>query len=867
MRYKTVLSAVALATLATTTPVLADGVAKQNIDKGWTFKQVRGNNWYPATVPGVVQTDLMDNKIIEDPFFRLNERNIQWIDKEDWEYKTTLNVSPDIFNKDNIELDFKGLDTYADVYLNDSCILKADNMFREWTVNVKNLLKKDDNELRVYFHSPIKVDLPKFEALKFPVEAGNDQSENGGIFDKKVSIFARKAGYHYGWDWGPRIVTSGIWRPVYLVGWNDARIDNIFYDQTNVTAKRADIKTRVQVIADKDGEVTLNIKADGIKNNWTKKAQVKKGTNVIETELTVNNPKLWWSNGLGEAHLYPFTATISMDDKIADSHTTNIGIRSIRVINKPDKDGHTFYFELNGVPVFMKGANYIPQDNFLPRVTAEQYKTTVMDAVNANMNMLRVWGGGIYEEDLFYDLCDRHGILVWQDFMFACSVYPLTPELEENIRQEAIDNVIRLRNHPSLAIWCGNNEIHTAWFNWGWMKKFDQYGVTEQLRNDTKKLFNGILADVVKEYDPTIFYWPSSPYGGDPDAKCESGKPNWNPNGDAHYWGVWQGVDSIAHFNKVKARFFSEYGFQSFPEYQSVLKYAPEERDHDIYSDVMMAHQRGGQIANSRIENITLEEYRKPKDFPSTLYMSILLQGDAMKTAMEAHRRMMPYNMGSLFWQHNDCWPVASWSSRDYYGRWKAQHYFTKKAFRDILVSPIAEDGTLNVWVISDRLKAVKGKLDIRVMDLKGTVLFSKNSNVTLPANTSKIQFSAPVESLLAGKNLNEVVVNARFIENGKESEVISNNYFFTRYKDIDFPKADIQMTSVPAADGFDVTIQSDVFARAVFLSIDGIDNFFSDNYFDLLPNEPVTIHVTTKLDKASFDKQLKSQSIVDAYN
>ena len=258
------------------------------------------------------------------------------------------------------------------------------------------------------------------------------------------------------------------------------------------------------------------------------------------------------------------------------------------------------------------------------------------------------------------------------------------------------------------------------------MKKFDQYGVTEQLRNDTKKLFNGILADVVKEYDPTIFYWPSSPYGGDPDAKCESGKPNWNPNGDAHYWGVWQGVDSVAHFNKVKARFFSEYGFQSFPEYQSVLKYAPEERDHDIYSDVMMAHQRGGQ---------------------------------------------MPYNMGSLFWQHNDCWPVASWSNRDYYGRWKAQNYFTKKAFRDILVSPIAEDGTLNVWVISDRLKAVKGKLDIRVMDLKGTVLFSKNSNVTLPANTSKIQFSAPVESLLAGKNLNEVVVNARFIENGKESD------------------------------------------------------------------------------------------------
>ena len=246
--------------------------------------------------------------------------------------------------------------------------------------------------------------------------------------------------------------------------------------------------------------------------------------------------------------------------------------------------------------------------------------------------------------------------------------------------------------------------------------------------------------------------------------------------------------------------------------------------------------------------------------------MGQLLQGDAIKTAIEAHRRMMPYNMGTLFWQHNDCWPVASWSSRDYYGRWKAQHYFAKKAFRDILISPITEDGTLNVYLVSDRLKAVKGKLNIRVMDLKGNVLYEKNNTVTLPANTSKIQFSAPVASVLGSRNPNEVFVNARFTESGKEGEVISNNYFFTRYKEIDFPKADIQTTAVPAGDGYDVTIQSDVFARGVFLSIDGIDNFFSDNYFDLLPGEPVTIHVTTKLDKAAFDKQLKTESIADAY-
>ena len=867
MHYKTVTSTIALAfAFWATAPAMADGVSKQNIDSGWTFKQVRGNNWYPATVPGVVHTDLMDNKIIDDPFYRLNERSVQWVDKEDWEYKTTLNVAPDVFDKDNIDLDFKGLDTYADVYLNDSCILKANNMFREWLIPVKGLLKKDGNELRIYFHSPIKTDLPNYDALKHPIEAGNDQSENGGVFDKKVSVFARKAGYHYGWDWGPRLVTSGIWRPAYLIGWNDARIDNIQYIQEKVNAKRADIKTRVEVTADKEGEATLIIKVDGLKNTWLKTVPVKKGKNLIETDLVINNPKLWWTNGLGEAHLYPFTATITMNGKIADTETTHIGIRSLRVVRDKDEAGTTFYFELNGKPLFAKGANYIPQDNFLPRVTPERYEKTILDAVDANMNMLRVWGGGIYENDLFYDLCDKYGILVWQDFMFACSTYPMTAERLENIRQEAIDNIVRLRNHPCIAIWCGNNENHTAWFNWGWMQKYEKLGVLEEMRKDDKELFHKLLPEVVKEYDPKTFNLPSSPYGGDPDAKCESGTVNWNPNGDAHYWGVWQGIDSVAHFNKIKARFFSEYGFQSFPEYQSVLKYAPEERDHNIYSDVMMAHQRGGQVANSRIEKITADEYRKPKDFPSTLYMSILLQGDAIKTAIEAHRRMMPYNMGSLFWQHNDCWPVASWSSRDYYGRWKAQHYFARKAFEDILISPIAENDTLDIYIVSDRLKATKGTLDIRVMDLRGNLLFEKKKNVTLPPNTSKIQFSAPVKNVLGGKKPNEVFVNARFTENGKEGKIVTNNYFFDRYKNIDFPKADIRITSVPARDGYDLTVSSDVFARGVFLSLDGIDNFFSDNYFDLLPGEPVTIHVTTSLNKDTFDKQLRSESLADTY-
>lgn len=864
MTHKVSITLLAVLGMILSVPCFASGVITKEINKGWTFKYVRGNNWYPATVPGVVHTDLMDNGIIEDPFFRLNEKGVQWVDKEDWEYKTTLDVAPELFEKDNIQLHFTGLDTYADVYLNDSLILQTNNMFREWTADVKPLLKKNGNELRIYFHSPLKVDMPKWDALPYQHEAGNDQSENGGMFNKKVSVFARKAGYHYGWDWGPRLVTSGIWRPVYLEGWNDARIAHIFYRQDEVNKKKARIKAQVEVLADKDGEATLTISTPDIKKPWTQKASLRKGTNLVETDLIIVNPKLWWCNGLGKAHLYPFTAELTMNGNLADSRNTNIGIRSLKVINKPDEAGHTFYFELNGVPVFMKGANYIPSDNFLPRVTNEKYEKTILDAVNVNMNMLRIWGGGIYENDIFYDLCDKYGILVWQDFMFACNTYPAEGELMENIKIEAKENIQRLRNHPCIAIWCGNNECHTAWFNWGWDKKYKKLGFADEIRSMQKDLFHNVLAEAVAQNDPTAFYWPSSPYGGNPDAKCESGTVNWNPNGDGHYWGVWHAKDSIANYNHVRARFFSEYGFQSFPEYQSVLEYAPEARDHNIYSDVMMAHQRGGSHANGLIEWYLLNEYRKPKDFENFLYMGQLLQGDAIKTAIEAHRRDMPYCMGTLFWQHNDCWPVASWSSRDYYGRWKAQHYFSKKAFNDLLVSPIAQDGTLNIYIVSDRLKATKGKLDIRLMDLKGNVLFETVKTVTAPANSSKVQYSAPVESVLKGKKPNEVVVNARFLVSGEP--VVSNNYFLTRYKDIDFPHASIATEIAPAEGGFDVTLSSDVFARGVFMSIDGIDNFFSDNYFDLLPGEKVTVRVTTPLSQTSFAKQLKVQSIREAY-
>lgn len=827
------------------------------LNKEWKFKQGRLNNWYPATVPGVVHTDLIDNKIIEDPFFRLNERGLQWIDKEDWIYETTFDLSKDILNKNNIEILFKGLDTYADIYLNDEKILATDNMFRQWAVDIKGKVKSKENILRVYFHSPIKVDMPKWNALPFQYEATNDQSENGGLFNKKLSVFARKAGYHYGWDWGPRLVTSGIWRPVVINAWSDARINNVQVIQKAVTAKEAKIKTIIEVFSDREmANAILQVSDnDAKKVLGSIKADLNKGLNKVEVDFAISNPKLWWSNNLGKPHMYNFNTEVISESRVVDNQIEKIGVRSLKVVSEKDKYGRSFYFELNGVPVFAKGANYIPCDNFLPRVTKDIYKKTVLDAVNANMNMLRVWGGGIYEDDYFYDLCDEYGILVWQDFMFACSIYPAEGELLENIRLEAIDNVRRLRNHPSIAIWCGNNECQDAWFNWGWKDRHEKENqahadkIWEQFQDQYYK----VLPKVVEEHGSGIAYTPSSPF-------ADYGVGSNDHEGDRHYWDVWHGRKPIADYNKERSRFFSEYGFQSFPEFESVKIYAPEKEDWNITSEVMMAHQRGGDHANKLIESYLLNEYYTPKDFESFLYIGQILQGDAIKTAIEAHRRDMGYCMGTLFWQHNDCWPVASWASRDYYGRWKAQHYFTRKAYEDILVSPIEKDGVLDVVIVSDRLKNTNGTLTVKVFELDGKEINSQTQKITLKANSSNKSFSKKLDELTNGADKSNIVIHAEFVAD----KVYSNNYFLAKQKDINFPEVTISSKVESVDGGFAVTLTANEYARGVFMSIDGIDNFFEDNYFDILPGKSVTTKVATALSLSDFQKQFKIQSLAD---
>lgn len=828
-------------------------VNRREINDGWKFRQGRAEIWYPATVPGTVHTDLMANEIIEDPFYRLNERGVQWVDKEDWMYETTLTVTPEELAANNQQLVFYGLDTYADVYLNSQPILNADNMHRTWRVDVKDKLQPGDNKLEVYFHSPIKIDLPKCDQYDYGFNTGPDQSQNGGIFDKLVSIFARKAGYHYGWDWGPRLVTSGIWRPIVLETWNGPKISDVQVIQNKVDASKADLTLIAEIIADNDDDnAKVDFKADG-NTLASKTVALKKGLNRVEVATQVKKPRLWWPNGLGEPYLYDFTTTVSSDGA-SDSSSQEIGLRSIKLHNDKDQYGHNLYFEVNGKPVFMKGVDMVPLDNFLPRITREKYEKHVLDAKNVNMNMIRVWGGGVYEDDYFYQLCDRNGMLVWQDFMFACSTYPADEKFLASIRNEAIDNVRRLRNYACIALWCGNNECQDVFYGWGNRKQYyEEKGVLPLLESQFKAMYFKTLPEVVKEYGGGTAYRPSSPFAFED-------TPSDGINGDDHYWGVWHGRDSIGHYNVKRARFFSEYGFQSFPEFESVKLYAPQERDWDINSEVMMAHQRAGSYANNLIREYMADEFRVPDNFEDFLYVGMILQGDAIKTAMEAHRRDMPYCMGTLVWQHNDCWPVASWAGRDYYGRWKAQQYFARNAYRDILVSPLVKGDTLSVHLVSDRRDAVKGTFALKAMTLDGKVIWQKEMKTTARPLESRKIFASDIRPILGDHKRGEVIFTTSFVT--KDAEPYTNIAYACRQKYMEYSKPQFSIDIQPVEGGFDVTIGSDIFARGVFLSLDGIENFFSDNYFDILPGDERKIRVNTSISYNDFIKQLKVNSI-----
>ncbi len=832
-------------------------ITTSEISAEWTFRQADKEEWLPAKVPGCVHTDLIANGKIEDPFYRLNEHNLQWIDKVNWEYKTTINLDEATFKRDRIALDFKGLDTYADVFVNDNLVLSADNMFREWIVDVKPNLNPGANELRILFRSPIVEGLKKYDANSYVIPVSdNDQAVNGEVPDgKMVSVYTRKAGYHFGWDWGPRLVSSGLWRPVYLTAWDNARIANLQLKQNSVSEKEATLTAVFEIEANKAGNAKISIENDGTELAQTE-VQLTKGTSTYSVDFKIDNPKLWWTNGLGEAHLYNIKGKLAVGSRTTEK-SERIGIRTLELVRDKDENGTSFYFKLNGVPVFMKGANYIPNDIFASRVTDEMYLNVIHTSKISNFNMLRVWGGGIYENDRLYDLCDENGILVWQDFMFACAMFPGDQAFLDNVKQEANDNIKRLRNHPSIALWCGNNEILAAWFGWGWKQKEEAKSQenADKIWKSYTDIFHHILPDAVAANDPGRSYWDSSPCAG-------MGNVSDLANGDDHYWGVWWGKEPFKNYATHIARFMSEYGFQSFPELKTVKQYATPE-DYDIYSEVMKSHQRSS-IGNGTIEYYMLQDYKKPKDFESFLYVNHVLQAEGIKFALEGHRRAAPYCMGSLFWQINDCWPVASWSSTDYYQRWKALQYFAKKGFEPVLVSPYMYNDSLKVDIINDKLSEIKGQLVVTVLDFEGKENWKDTKEVSVPANSSNNFFATKTAEFMKNIQANKQFLTVELVEN--ESVISKNTLFFKPIKDVLLPKPDVKFEINPVDGGFEITLNTDMLAKNLYMTIGDEEGFFSDNYFDLIPNQSVKVKLETKLTKEKLQEIFVIQTLDGTY-
>jgi len=827
--------------------VNANGKTVMRIDSGWQFHEAGKTDWHNATVPGCVHTDLLANKLIEDPFYRDNEKKQQWIGKTDWEYRTTFPVTAQTLAHENVELVFEGLDTYAEVFLNEQLVLKADNMFRTWRLDVKSKLKAGDNTLRILFRSPINEILPVMAKLDYKLPASNDQGE-------KTSPFTRKAPYQYGWDWGPRFVTSGIWKPVSIQAWDQARVDDVQIVLNKIAPDTAVVTANVEVEASAAGPATIVLE-NVTDNTVTGKQQVtlKNGTNKVSFDFTVPHPKLWWPNGLGAQPLYSFRARSLINGKVTDERFTRTGLRSLELRQQRDEAGQSFMFVINGVPVFAKGGNWIPADSFPTRITKDKYRFLVKSAHDSNMNMLRVWGGGIYESDEFYELCDEMGIMVWQDFMFACSMYPGNQEFLDSVRAEAIDNVKRLRNHPSIVLWAGNNEVETAWMNWGWRQS-----LPASLWDDYKKIFLGVLQEVTAQFDPTRPYWPSSPHGGLAD------DPDSLRSGDNHFWRVWHAAEPFSDYEKQTPRFMSEYGFQSFPNIETVKYYTlPAERD--IESPIMLAHQRHPR-GNQLVREYMLRDYKQPKDFESFLYVSQVLQAEGIRIGAEHLRRIMPHNMGSLYWQIDDCWPVASWSSIDYFGRWKALQYYSRRFYNDLLISPSVQNGYLKTFVVSDRTKAVPAKVRVTLMDFDGKVLKNFLEDVTVAPLTSKSYFDVRVDDLLKGTDQKNVVVYCELVVDGKV--VSDHDYFFAPFKDLAFSKPAIVSEVLPIRGGYSVKVSSDKFAKAVYLAVPEHDGFFSDNFFNLAPGHEMTVefHSREPLSLKEFKERLQIRSVFDAF-
>ncbi len=807
------------------------------LDGTWKFRKLGDKEWLDASVPGTNFTDLLQNGIIDHPFYRNNEDKLQWIENEDWEYIRQFEVEKDAL-LDEVNIVFEGLDTFCEVYLNGEKILESNNMFIQHRVPCKHLLKPGKNEVHLIFRSPIRMveGIQKKNGFQYPAE--NDKTKD------RLSVFVRKAPYHFGWDWGPKFVVSGIWQSSYLEVNAQTRINDVAVQQHWVSDDLVNALFNVELEINPTESLMVEVSCA----NHPELETVKDGFNSQEPIIIpVKNPVRWWPHRLGESHLYQFKVRVLAGDEVLDERSLKIGFRTIKVVNEPDEFGESFYFKVNGHPVFAKGANYIPSDSFLTETSDQKYRQLFEDTCNANMNMLRVWGGGIYEKDIFYELADEYGVMIWQDFMFSCTLYPANDEFLENVSKEAVFNIKRLRNHACLTLWCGNNEVEMGIAFWGWKKNFNYSDkLWEQLQKDYDKLFKDILPSLVKQHDSERFYFSSSPIGF-----WEN--PEDDNKGDNHYWGVWHGEEDFEEFRNRVPRFMSEYGFQSFPLLQSIRKFTTE-KDWDISSEVMTTHQKHPR-GNNLIKKYMLKDFPEPNTFEQFLYQSQVLQGEGMKVGFEAHRAGRPFCMGTLYWQINDCWPVASWSSIDYYGKWKALHYQAKRSFsRDLLV--VAKDkDEVTIKAITDGLTDLKATLTIQVFDFSGRNIIQSSKEIDLLKNKSVEVFRAK-ESNLVKKHAPETAYLLATLK-GPGVETFETIFYFRKPKELCLTKPVIEYQLKETGDQLVVELQSDTLVKSLYVYSETLEGNFSDNFFDLVPHRKKTIFIS-KFQQHVSDQKIK---------
>lgn len=784
-------------------------MTQKNLTGKWILKDSRGEYTLEATVPGVNYLDLMNAGIIEDPFYGENERDVYWVAERDWIYEKTFEVTADELKEEKITLVCKRLDTICSLFINGEKIGEGENCHIAYEFDIKKYLKEGENTLTINFESPVNYVKERYEKEKTPP---NSNGQNG-------IVRIRKPQCHFGWDWGPVLPVSGI-------------CDDIFIEMRS-EGKITDMKIRQK--KNDDGSFTVSVKLDCDLYEG-EKAEISlvspEGEELklkgAEGEFTVKNPVLWWTheiNGKKEQSLYTVKAVLKKGRKAVHTAERKIGLRTIELDRSKDEYGETFRFILNGVPLFIKGANFIPGDSLPTRFTADKIEYLLDTALYSNMNMIRVWGGGYYESDTFYDLCDKKGVLVWQDFMFACQAYPFfDDDFLSNVKTEIEYNIKRLRHHPSLALWCGNNEIETMAMGWLNFPKYIKW---------TEKFFHEILPVEVRKFDEDTPFIPGSPCGTGHMKDVDS-----DNYGDIHLWAVWHGLQNMKYYRKRMTRFCSEFGFESLPDIKTIRTFS-EEKDYDIHSPVFSAHQKCNS-GNDKMLYYIASRFRLPKKFEDLVYLSQVTQLECISDATEHWRRNKGRCNGSIYWQFNDCWGVCSWSSIDYYGNYKALQYRAKHFNAPVSVSIEDTDGKVKLHILNDLPEKQSLTLKCRIFDFENGVIQEKSRNFTVDALQNTECFTVFEKQLKNKFDLTRTGIKAELYRNG---ELINEKtYLFKPEKYLKLKAPQLKMETAIDKDEIAITVKSDIFARLVRVESSLSTLPLSENYFDLLPGESKTV-------------------------